>query len=255
MNLIALINILDKDLFLTILYSLAHFIYYKIIIFLILHIKDDYLFFITPIIRKNNILNLVSDSSSESESTSESESNTDSDNEHKNIFNKKQYNFIRLHWEYDIILKLFNIPNIKYTIINNSDDEKLKKNEIYLKNEFMPINNQNIMDDDLLIINSFLFNINIFKKFNYGDVTHKTPKYDYDITLKDTCDFHKKIILLYYLNNNINSNVLKELFPNYRYFYIIYKNYKNNYMYKLIDLHNNYDIIKNKNILFNRILL
>ena len=65
--------------------------------------------------------------------------------------------------------------------------------------------------------------------------------------------FQYKLALFSYISNNyINSSVLHNLFPKHKYIYIYYKK-NSKYEHVLIDLYNNYDVIKHKKILFNKI--
>lgn len=266
MNLSILRKNLDISLFISIIYSILYFLYYKVLIFIILYINDDLLFFINPIIKNNNLIDLLSSSEESSKESSEESSEESSaeiseesneENNKINIFSKKQYDHIKLYWEYDIILKLFNIPNSKSKIINSSDEENIeKKNKNVLNNIIKkPIIYNNLKTNQFKILTCFIFNIYIMKKFNYGDVNHKTPRYDYDIKIINLNNLNNKIILINSLYNNINSNLIKTLFPNHNYLYILYNNKNNEYLYKLIDLNNNFDIIKNKKLIFNRIIL
>lgn len=95
--------------------------------------------------------------------------------------------------------------------------------------------------DKYYIINSFLFN-----------VTRNNSK------IIDNYKFTKKLIILYYLENSFNIKTIKKLMPRYNYLYIFYKTdilNKNVYKIDIIDLHNNYELLSNKHILFNNINL
>lgn len=91
------------------------------------------------------------------------------------------------------------------------------------------------------IINSFLFN-----------VTGNNYK------LIDNYKFTKKLIILYHLEQIFNAKTIKDLMPGYNYIYIFYKTdmlENNQYKIKIIDLNNNFELLSNKNILFNNINL
>ena len=65
----------------------------------------------------------------------------------------------------------------------------------------------------------------------------------------------RKIKLFYILQNKLNTSIISNLFPQYKYLYILYKKTPEKYDYVLIDLNNNHDLIKNKKVLFNMINL
>jgi hypothetical protein len=95
--------------------------------------------------------------------------------------------------------------------------------------------------DKYYIINSFLFN-----------VTGNNSK------IIDNYKFTKKLIILYYLEKTFNTKTIRDLMPGYNYIYIFYKTDildKNQYKILIIDIHNNYELLSNKNILFNNIIL
>ncbi len=132
---------------------------------------------------------------------------------------------------YDFILKLFHIDNNLLNSIYplNDNDNNLNSKIILQSNSYY-------------IIDCFLFNL-----FN--------NKNEIDIDLKNIYNLHKKIILINNMYSQLNSQTIHKLFPTYNYFYIFYKNNKNQNLFKLIDLSNNINIQTNKKNLFNIIKL
>ena len=227
--------LLDTDLIKSLLLSILYYCYNKLIILILLYIPDYYLcHIIKPIIHKNDIYSDESSSSSEELS----------DDENINLSNLQyntldEYNkFIQL-WEYDVILYLFNLEKYSYNILKKN--EKLKINKIY------NIKNINIIPNNFYIIDSFLFNIKI-SKCVLQNLKH-------NILFQSIYQFKHKLILFNNINNNyVNSKNLHKLFPQYKYLFILYK-YKSEYKYILVDLYNNYNLIKHKKNLFNKILI
>jgi hypothetical protein len=66
--------------------------------------------------------------------------------------------------------------------------------------------------------------------------------------------FRHKLILFHHIYNKLNSMYLKNIFQDYKYIFIKYKK-NNSIFHKLIDLETNYDVVSQKKILFNRIIL
>ena len=136
---------------------------------------------------------------------------------------------------------------------SNSDDD-VYENSIYdmikfncninktiNKNKMNPDKYGVLNKNEYYIINSFLFNVT-------GN--------NYKVTNKHR--FTKKLIILYYLDGFFNMKSIKDLMPNsikYQYLYIFYKTDKNEYKIIIIDLNNNYEIINDKSILFNKLIL
>jgi len=295
-SLIQFIHVLDKQLILVFLYSLLNFIYSKFLIFIIQNINDESLFFINSSIKiKKNNLDLLNefsdfDNSSDSENSNYSSDSSDSCNtcnstnsesyESINRFQTlEEYNKHLLLCEYNIILRIFNIQNTLVNILNPSD---LQKVPILFNNSDNLIDNKQISNliDNLIdntiyntidyniinIVECFLFNIKINNNItdnidNIDNIDNNIDNIDNNIdniNIDDIYTIKKKIILIYYLTNKLNSNNIHNLFPKYKYLYILYK--KNNqstnkFNYILIDLENNYDLIKNKKLLFNKINL
>jgi hypothetical protein len=249
MNVNIIKQLLDKDLILVLLYSFINYIYINFVLLVIKYSKDDQLFFIDSKIKLNSnseLDDLLSDS--------------DSDTEYNNLSNidtLESYNTHLKLWEYEIILRIFHIPNILLNILNDNEINKIPV--IYNNhNNLNSYVNNNL--ENTIIVDSFLFNIDInknslIKKFNFNEDSETNKKNKLDINFKNIYSLKKKIILLYYLYSNLNSNIIHNLFPEYKYLYILYKKSENSYDYILVDLFNNYDLIKNKKILFNQIKL
>ena len=100
------------------------------------------------------------------------------------------------------------------------------------------VENSNNLSNNIKIIDCFLFNI----------LKNDT---DFNIDSNNIYSLKYKIVLIYLLYNKLNTSTIFNLFPNFKYFYILYQTNDNQYHYKLLDLHKNYDIIKNKKVLFN----
>lgn len=241
----------DKELFLVFLLSIFTYLYKRIIIFLITKVPDGYLQYSNKcVLYEDNDTFLDSDSDSDSE-----EFNNNIDNK-TSIENLENFNKFLREWEYEIILKLFNIPNVKLNIITDYDKQKIP----ILFNSIINKPKTNNVITDLNTLNfceAFLFNITLNKK--NLNMFSKLNNNTYDININDIYSLHNKISLLYSLNNKLLSNIITSIFPNYKYLYILYKlnthNTNNEYKYILIDLHNNYDLIKKKSLLFNLIKL
>ncbi len=215
----------DKELILSFLISLFLFIYNKVLYLIIIYIPDSYLnILVKSQIPINIDIDLLDSDSSDDEMNYTSDYNTL--DEYKNYLQM---------WEYDTILHLFDLKQYSFKI-QNSDNIPVLYNSS--KNKFIISNN------GITFIDSFLFNINLHKqKIN----NHS------EINLKSVNNIKNKIVLLFYLSGeSINSNIVKKLFPNYRFLFIMYK-FNNDYKYILVDLYNNYNLIKHKKIMFNRI--
>lgn len=232
--------LLDKDLIKSLFLSIIYFLYTKVVIIVLLHIPDIYLLHIlNPIIFKKINNDSSDDSSDES-----------SDELLDNIKNS-QYNTLEEYkthiqlWEYDAILHLFNLPTYSYNILNNNELSKIKNNKKSLYN-YNLLNNIKV-DNNIYIIDSFLFNIKISKCIlNNADI---------NISFQSNFPFKYKLILFNHINNNyINSNTLNKLFPQYKYLFIHYRT-KSQYKYVIVDLYNNYNLIKHKKNLFNKIVI
>lgn len=123
--------------------------------------------------------------------------------------------------EYEYILKFFSISSKMLTIFKNNI-----------------VQNNNQLNNNIKIIDCFLFNI-----LKNND--------DFIIDSNNIYSLKYKIVLIYLLYNKLNTSTIFNLFPEFRYFYILYQTNDNQYNYKLLDLNKNYDIIKNKKVLFN----
>lgn len=113
-------------------------------------------------------------------------------------------------------------------------------NTIKINPDKLSINNY-LKTDKTYIINSFLFNVT-------GNAYKIIDKYN----------FTKKLIILYNLENSINTKSIMDLVNGYNFLYIFYKTdllNKNEYKIIIIDLINNHEIVNKKNILFNTIIL
>jgi hypothetical protein len=250
MNFLALIHIIDKNLIYAFISSIIHFIFNKCIIFLILNIPDESLGFIDKLIKIKTVENI--DSLLDFSYSDDSETESDLENENyttiKNIKKEKtlaEYNKNIAEWEYEVVLRMLNIPNI---IINRLDEnDKIKVPVLCnLKNNSTFSNYSNYNNTDLIIIDAFLFNM----KINPNEVEHK-----FDIYLNKYITLKRKIKLFYILQNKLNTSIIYNLFPYYKYLYILYQKTSDKYDYILIDLENNHDLIKNKKVLFNMINL
>lgn len=203
MYLIELLN--KKELIYPFLLSLFWYCFNYAIYTILIYIDDYTLFFINNIIIYES--NELSDESSDDEI----------DNFYLNNNDKI---------EYKNILSIFNITN--NTNINNCQ---------YIK-EYDQVN---IINNEIYIINAFLFN--------------------YNETIKDTLDigdifmFTKKLVIMYNINKRINTKLILDLNLGYKYMYILYKKNTNEYSYLIIDLFNNVNIINTKPLLFNNITL
>jgi hypothetical protein len=246
MNLSYLKLVLDKELVFVFLCSIINFLYTNFIILLIKYIDDEKLFFINSNI-KININNDLDDLFSDSDSD-------DLDSNDNNINTLDAYNKHLILWEYEVILRMFNIPNILLNILNESE---LSKIPIRFNNNIKTELEMYNLPNTINIIDCFLFNIKINKnsliKKQKFEINNKSELNELDIDLNDIQNIKKKIILIYHLSNKLNSNNIYNLFSKYKYLYILYKKYDNTYSYILIDLHNNFDLIKNKKLLFNNI--
>ncbi len=245
MSLGILFNLIDKQLIIAFIYSLLHIIYYKFLIFLILNINDDSLYFVNRIIKLEEKIEFYdSDDSDDSDQLSELSNpdiNSNLDKKYSNNINNilEEYNKYLTLCEYEIILKIFNINNNLINVLNNQEKEKIP----IIYNKDISFNNSNNDFNNAYIVDSFLFNITL----------HKNKIFENNID--DIYNLKNKIILLYYLQNKFTSNSINNIFPNYKYLYILYKKEDLNYECILIDLHNNFDIINNKKLLFNSIYL
>jgi hypothetical protein len=215
----------DFNLMKSFLISIVLFIYNKLLLFIIIYIPDRY---VNYLIKSSYPINIDIDLLD----------SDDSDNEDL-LFNNghsylKEYKHYLLLWEYDTILYLFNLKQYSFNIQNNHKLPILYNSVDYKKQML----NNNI---GITFVDSCLFNIKINKQI----INNK------QIKLTSINNIKNKIVLLYGLSGKcLNSNIISKLYPNYRYLYAIYK-YNNNYKYILVDLHNNYNLIKHKKIIFN----
>lgn len=217
----------DTKLIQSFFISLFLFIYNKLLVFIIIYITDRYINFLIKSSYPINIDIDLLDSD-------------DSDDEDL-LFNTghnylKEYENYLLIWEYDTILYLFNLKQYSFKIQDNNKLPILYNSLGYKKQ----IDNNSI---GITFVDSFLFNIKL----------NKPLLKDTQIKLTSVNNIKNKIVLLYLLSGEcLNSNIISKLFPNYRYLYAIYK-FNNNYKYILVDLHYNYNLIKHRKIMFNRI--
>lgn len=233
----------DKDLIQSFLLSIISFIYSKFILFIITHVQDKSLMYlVNPYIYKKNVDDLSDSDSSDSEDTILNNQTVNDISNHNTL--EEYNNYVRL-WEYDIILHLFKLERYSFNII--SPNEKNKVNYIQLVNSILKPPKELI--NSIVIVNCFLFNIQVSK---VGlNLINKAS--DSNIKLLSMYPFQYKLALFSYISNNyINSSVLHNLFPKHKYIYIYYKK-NSKYEHVLIDLYNNYDVIKHKKILFNKI--
>lgn len=233
----------DKDLIQSFLLSIISFIYSKFILFIITHVQDKSLMYlVNPYIYKNNVDDLSDSDSSDSEDTILNNQTVNDISNHNTL--EEYNNYVRL-WEYDIILHLFKLERYSFNII--SPNEKNKVNYIQPVNSILKPPKELI--NSIVIVNCFLFNIQVSK---VGlNLINKAS--DSNIKLLSMYPFQYKLALFSYISNNyINSSVLHNLFPKHKYIYIYYKK-NSKYEHVLIDLYNNYDVIKHKKILFNKI--
>jgi len=233
----------DKDLIQSFLLSIISFIYSKFILFIITHVQDKSLMYlVNPYIYKKNVDDLSDSDSSDSEDTILNNQTVNDISNHNTL--EEYNNYIRL-WEYDIILHLFKLERYSFNII--SPNEKNKVNYIQPVNSILKLPKELI--NSIVIVNCFLFNIQVSK---VGlNLINKAS--DSNIKLLSMYPFQYKLALFSYISNNyINSSVLHNLFPKHKYIYIYYKK-NSKYEHVLIDLYNNYDVIKHKKILFNKI--
>lgn len=233
----------DKDLIQSFLLSIISFIYSKFILFIITHIQDKSLMYlVNPYIYKKNVDDLSDSDSSDSEDTILNNQTVNDISNHNTL--EEYNNYVRL-WEYDIILHLFKLERYSFNII--SPNEKNKVNYIQPVNSILKPPKELI--NSIVIVNCFLFNIQVSK---VGlNLINKAS--DSNIKLLSMYPFQYKLALFSYISNNyINSSVLHNLFPKHKYIYIYYKK-NSKYEHVLIDLYNNYDVIKHKKILFNKI--
>ena len=200
------------------------------------------MYLVNPYIYKKNVDDLSDSDSSDSEDTILNNQTVNDISNHNTL--EEYNNYVRL-WEYDIILHLFKLERYSFNII--SPNEKNKVNYIQPVNSILKPPKELI--NSIVIVNCFLFNIQVSK---VGlNLINKAS--DSNIKLLSMYPFQYKLALFSYISNNyINSSVLHNLFPKHKYIYIYYKkNSKNEHV--LIDLYNNYDVIKHKKILFNKI--
>ena len=233
----------DKDLIQSFLLSIISFIYSKFILFIITHVQDKSLMYlVNPYIYKKNVDDLSDSDSSDSEDTILNNQTVNDISNHNTL--EEYNNYVRL-WEYDIILHLFKLERYSFNII--SPNEKNKVNYIQPVNSILKPPKELI--NSIVIVNCFLFNIQVSK---VGlNLINKAS--DSNIKLLSMYPFQYKLALFSYISNNyINSSVLHNLFPKHKYIYIYYKK-NSKYEHVLIDLYNNYDVIKHKKILFNKI--
>lgn len=242
MNFLALIHLIDKNLVYAFISSIIYFIFNKCIIFVILNIPDESLGIIDKLIKIKIVENIDSLLDFSDSDDSETESNLETEN-YTTIKKEKtlaEYNKNITEWEYEVILRMFNIPNI---IINRLDvNDKIKVPVLYNLQNDSNYNSYSNYNNTDIIIDAFLFNI----KINSDEVEHK-----FDIYLNKYLRLKRKIKLFYMLQNKLNSSMIHNLFPHYKYLYILYKKTPDKYDYILIDLDNNHDLIKNKKVLFN----
>lgn len=233
----------DKDLIQSFLLSIISFIYSKFILFIITHVQDKSLMYlVNPYIYKKNVDDLSDSDSSDSEDTILNNQTVNDISNHNTL--EEYNNYVRV-WEYDIILHLFKLERYSFNII--SPNEKNKVNYIQRVNSILKPPKELI--NSIVIVNCFLFNIQVSQ---VGlNLINKAS--DSNIKLLSIYPFQYKLALFSYISNNyINSSVLHNLFPKHKYIYIYYKK-NSKYKHVLIDLYNNYDVIKHKKILFNKI--
>jgi hypothetical protein len=200
------------------------------------------MYLVNPYIYKKNVDDLSDSDSSDSEDTILNNQTVNDISNHNTL--EEYNNYVRL-WEYDIILHLFKLERYSFNII--SPNEKNKVNYIQPVNSILKPPKELI--NSIVIVNCFLFNIQVSK---VGlNLINKAS--DSNIKLLSMYPFQYKLALFSYISNNyINSSVLHNLFPKHKYIYIYYKK-NSKYEHVLIDLYNNYDVIKHKKILFNKI--
>lgn len=234
----------DKELIYSLFLSVISFIYSKILIYIITKIPDKYLIYII----KPEIYIKHDDEFSDSDSDSDSIDNL-LNHTNNNLLNHNsldEYNNYLKLWEYDVILHLFDLQKYSYNIISEIEKTKIQK---YSNNSI--IKDYNSANNVITIVNCFLFNIKVSK----NALKLNNVKQNNNIKLLSIIPFQFKLALYSYIYNNyINSSKLHNLFPHNKYMYILYKK-NSEYHYILIDLFNNYDITKHKNILFNQIKL
>lgn len=238
----------DKDLIQSFLLSIISFIYSKFILFIITHVQDKSLMYlVNPYIYKKNVDDFSDSDLSDSEDMILNNP-TVNVNDIPNHNTLEEYNnYLRL-WEYDIILYLFKLERYSFNIISSNEKDKVAN-----INNIQPVNSivkqSKELTNHITIVNSFLFNI----KMSKTGLNLINKKYDNNIKLLSIYPFQYKLALFSYISNNyVNSSVLHNLFPNHKYIYIYYKK-NSDYNHALIDLYNNYDVIKHKQILFNKI--
>lgn len=257
MNLLILINLIDKNLVYAFICSIFSIIINKIILFIILNIPDNSLSFIDNLIKlkqldNSNLFEFSDSDDSENESRSNSETESSLEKETYTSIKKEktleEYNKYIAEWEYEVILRMFNIPNIKINRLDDIDKFKvpIMNNIIHNYKNKNLINYNNYDNLEIVIADCFLFNI----KINSEEIDGK-----FDICMYKILSLKRKIKLFYMLQNKLNTSVIHNLFPYYKYLYILYKKNPEEYNYILIDLENNYDLIKNKKVLFNIINL
>lgn len=247
MNFLVLFHLIDKNLIYAFISSILSFIINKCLIFVILHIPDESLGGLDNLIKIKKIDNtdLLLDFSDSDDSETESNLECENYTSIKKENTLEEYNKHLIEWEYEVVLRILNVPNI---IINRLDETDKQKVPILcnLKNYSNIKNTSNYGNTDINIIDAFLFNM----KINSDEIEGK-----FDIYLNKILSLKRKIKLFYILQNKLNSSTIHNLFPQYKYLYILYKKSHENYDYILIDLDNNHDLIKNKKILFNMINL
>ena len=235
----------DKDLIQSFLLSIISFIYSKFILFIITHVQDKSLMYlVNPYIYKKNVDDFSDSDLSDSEDTILNNRTVTVDDIPNHNTLEEYNNYLRL-WEYDIVLHLFKLERYSFNIL--SPNEKNKVNYIQPVNSILKPPKELI--NSIVIVNCFLFNIQVSK---VGlNLINKAS--DSNIKLLSMYPFQYKLALFSYISNNyINSSVLHNLFPKHKYIYILYKK-NSKYEHVLIDLYNNYDVIKHKKILFNKI--
>ena len=235
----------DKDLIQSFLLSIISFIYSKFILFIITHVQDKSLMYlVNPYIYKKNVDDFSDSDLSDSEDTILNNSTVAVDDIPNHNTLEEYNNYLRL-WEYDIVLHLFKLERYSFNIL--SSNEKNKVTNIQPVNSLFKPPNE--LKNTIPIVNCFLFNIKVSKT---GLNLIKKAS-DSNIKLLSMYPFQYKLALFSYISNNyINSSVLHNLFPKHKYIYILYKK-NSKYEHVLIDLYNNYDVIKHKKILFNKI--